>query len=111
MRGDPSKLDPPNRGGRLRYADGYLAGASFIDRERFDALIEQCVLVATLGRDRPHKGTRVSGMTPDFGEMAFEIRAAMARACRREIVIIRWPDLTPPEGTPGLGDRLPWVRT
>ncbi len=93
---------PNNRLGRTRYATGYICGAAFIDRAPFYSLIEQCVLTASKGRLNHKRGTATAGMAPDFGKMAFEIRAALARVCGREIVILQWPELTPDEGTPGV---------
>jgi hypothetical protein len=55
-----------------------------------------------------------AALAPEFRILAWEIRAAMARACKRELYVKRWEELTPIEGTPGLrvGDVDPsWQRS
>jgi hypothetical protein len=86
----------------MRYATGYITGAAFVDRDKFDRVIEQCVLLASSARLHADKGRPTAGMAPDFTRMAYEIRGAIARVCNREIIVKSWPELTPDEGTHGV---------
>ncbi len=88
----------------MKYASGYIPGAAWINKRRFRATVETCmitVLTAMTKRDLKDRATTAC-LTPSFDKLAFEIRAAMSRACNREIHIIGWEELTPAGGTEGV---------
>lgn len=79
--------------------------AIFIPRTRFEAIVQACTLTMTMAKRIDPRGARIftaASIAPDFQVMAWEVRAAIARACKREVYVKGWEELTPPEGTPGL---------
>jgi hypothetical protein len=66
-----------------------------------------CALVASLAKryePNPVRGRKKhsAALAPEFRILAWEIRAALARACKRELYVKDWEELTPAQGTPGL---------
>ena len=79
--------------------------AIYIPRLRFEAAVQALALTATMAKRLDPTGAKIyreASVAPDFRDMAWEVRAAMARACKREVYVKGWEELTPPEGTPGL---------
>lgn len=88
----------------MKYASGYIPGAAWLNKRRFRATVETCmmtILTAMTKRDIEDRAPTAC-LTPSFDRLALEIRAAMARACNREINVIGWEELTPLAGTPGV---------
>ena len=66
-----------------------------------------CALVAALAKHyEPHpvrgRKPHSASLAPEFRRLAWEIRAAIARASKRELYVKDWEELTPAQGTPGL---------